>query len=134
MKHFISCLTFVFLLWANEIYSQTTAVTEGKKVYMKHCFACHQIDGSGVPGMYPPLKKTDWVSGDKTRLIKLTLDGLKENILVNGEEFNLSMPPHKFLTDKQTADVLTYIRQSFGNKAGPVTPAEVAKIRKNLKN
>jgi len=46
----------------------------------------------------------------------------------------LAMPAHKFLTDKQTADVLTYIRQSFGNKAGPVTPAEVATVRKNLKN
>ncbi|MFW5823006.1 MAG: c-type cytochrome, partial [Tangfeifania sp.] len=89
----------------------------GKKVYDSVCLACHMADGSGVPGMHPPLDETDWVTGDKERLIKLTLEGMSGKIEVKGEEYNSIMPPHSHLTNKQIADVLTYIRGSFGNNA-----------------
>jgi mono/diheme cytochrome c family protein len=109
---------------------QAQKTDPGKAVYIKYCLACHQMDGSGVPGMYPPIQKTDWVSGDKNRLIKLVLNGIDGPIEVNGEEYNQAMPQHKFLTDQQVADVLTYIRKNFGNKADAITPAEVARVRK----
>ena len=125
--------TFSFSQTQVKPTTASSTLTNGKKVYMKHCFACHQMDGSGTPGLYPPLQKTDWVSGDKTRLIKLTLDGIQGSITVNDEEYNKAMPAHKFLTDQQAADVLTYIRQNFGNKANAITPAEVAKVRSTLK-
>jgi mono/diheme cytochrome c family protein len=101
----------------------------GKKVYDSVCLACHMADGSGVPGMHPPLIETEWVTGDKERLIEITLNGLSGKIEVDGETYNSIMPPHSHLSDKQIADVLTYIRQSFGNNAGEITVEEVQKVR-----
>lgn len=101
----------------------------GKKVYDSVCLACHMADGSGVPGMHPPLIQTEWVNGDKERLIEITLNGMSGKIEVNGETYNSVMPPHSHLSDKQIADVLTYIRQSFGNNASEITIDEVQKVR-----
>lgn len=97
----------------------------GKKVYNQTCLSCHMADGSGVPGLNPPLAKTEWVLGDKKRLINIILKGLNDPIEVNGEEYANPMPAQPNLTDQQIADVLTYVRNSFGNKATPVTAAEV---------
>jgi mono/diheme cytochrome c family protein len=101
----------------------------GKQVYNSVCLACHMADGSGVPGMHPPLIETEWVSGDKERLIKLVLEGMSGKIEVDGETYNSLMPPHSHLTDKQIADVLTYIRKSFGNNASEITTQEVQQVR-----
>lgn len=106
---------------------------EGKIIFTKYCLACHQHDGSGVPGMYPPLNNTDWVMGDKNKLIGVILHGLEGEITVNGQVYKTAMPPHQYLTDQQVADVLTYIRSSFGNQAEPVLPAEVAFVRNQPK-
>lgn len=101
----------------------------GRKVYDLYCQACHQADGNGVPRLNPPLSGTVYVNGSKTRLIDIVLKGLSDPIEINGEEYNNPMAAHDFLTDQQIADVLTYVRNSFGNKAGPVTVAEVKKQR-----
>jgi mono/diheme cytochrome c family protein len=101
----------------------------GKKVYDSVCLACHMADGSGVPGMHPPLIDTEWVTGDKEQLIKITLEGISGKIEVKGEVYNSLMPPHSHLSDKQIADVLTYIRKSFGNNASEITTEEVQKVR-----
>ncbi|MBW6536061.1 MAG: cytochrome c [Mariniphaga sp.] len=101
----------------------------GKKVYASFCLACHMADGSGVPGMHPPLIQTEWVTGDKERLINITLKGMSGKIEVNGETYNSIMPPHSHLSDKQIADVLTYVRKSFGNNASEVMIEEVQKVR-----
>jgi mono/diheme cytochrome c family protein len=84
-----------------------------------------------VPGLYPTLQKTDWVEGDKTRLINLMLKGQQGEITVNGQVFKGVMPAHPYLSDEQIADVLTYIRQNYGNKADPITPAEVMRMREH---
>ncbi len=110
----------------------SSAVMErGKQVYNAHCLACHQADGSGNPGMYPPLDLTETVLGDKDKLIDITLHGLTGEIEVKGEIYNQVMIPHNFLTDEQIADVLTYIRNSFGNEAEAVSVEEVAARRSN---
>ncbi|MDW7693050.1 cytochrome c [Flammeovirgaceae bacterium SG7u.111] len=101
----------------------------GKVVYLTYCAVCHQEDGNGIAGMNPPLTETEWVNGDKTRLINIVLNGLSEEIEVKGEAYNNVMAPHDFLTDKQIADVLTYVRGSFGNESDAVTEAEVAEAR-----
>lgn len=101
----------------------------GKDIYVKYCMSCHQQDGSGVPYTFPTLQKSNWVNGDKTKLIKVVLNGLEGEIDVNGETFNGTMPKQNNLTDNQIALVLTYLRQSFGNKASVVNPAEVKKTR-----
>ena len=100
----------------------------GKIIYETYCLACHQEDGSGVPNMNPPLIKTDWVLGDSARLIKVILKGLK-NTEINGDSYSNEMPSHDFLTDYQIAEVLTYVRKSFGNKAGPISSENVKKQR-----
>lgn len=101
----------------------------GKKVYDSVCLACHMADGSGVPGMHPPIIESDFVNGNKEELIKITLNGLSGKIEVNGETYNSIMPPHSHLSNKEIADVLTYIRGSFGNNASEITPNEVEAVR-----
>lgn len=107
----------------------TAAVHPGKAVYDTYCLTCHQADGKGVPGMNPPLVKTDWVLGDKTRLITVLLKGLKTPVTINGQTYRNPMPAHDFLTDTEIAQVLTYVRSSFGNKASVVTAEEVKLVR-----
>lgn len=90
-------------------------------------------DGGGVQGMNPPVIKTTYVLGDKTRLINIILKGMAEGAEIDGETYNNVMPSHKFLTDQEVADVLTYVRNSFGNQATAITAAEVKKIRPSKK-
>jgi len=104
----------------------------GEKIYDIYCATCHQKDGKGASGRFPPLAGTDWVTGDKTRLITLVLNGLEGTITVNGETFINAMPQHSFLSDEEAANVLSYIRQNFGNKASAVKPEEVKSIRNSL--
>ncbi|RRB01169.1 cytochrome c [Larkinella rosea] len=101
----------------------------GQQVYEQYCLACHQADGGGVPNLNPPLKQSDWVTGDKTRLINVILKGLQEPIEINGDTFDNVMPAHDFLSDKEISDVLTFIRSSFGNKAEAVSAEDVKKVR-----
>lgn len=109
------------------------SMERGKKIYDTYCLACHQADGSGVSGLNPPLNKTKWVMGDKKQLITILLKGMDEPIEVNGEEYNNVMASHAFLKDQEIADVLTYVRNSFGNKASAVTSTEVKGVRGSLK-
>jgi mono/diheme cytochrome c family protein len=104
------------------------SITRGKQVYLEQCLACHQVDGLGVQGMNPPLVKTKFVLGDKKALAKIVLTGM-QGVEVEGEEYHGVMAPHPDLTDQQIADVLTYVRNSWGNKASAVTVAEVKAVR-----
>ena len=101
----------------------------GEELYKTNCLACHQADGSGVPNMYPPVWPNDWIK-DKEKLIDIMLHGLKGEIQVGDETYNNAMPPHDGMSDQEIADVLTYVRTSFGNDLGPITKEEVAAARK----
>ncbi|RBP45907.1 mono/diheme cytochrome c family protein [Roseimicrobium gellanilyticum] len=109
----------------------------GQQIYMTVCFACHQPAGQGLPGMFPPLADSDWVKSKMPdRLIRMILHGITGPITVNGKPFVTPaplMPPQATLSDQQIADVLTYIRSSFGNSAPPVTTEQVAAIRSTEK-
>lgn len=105
----------------------------GQNLYNKHCVSCHQIDGQGASGRFPSLS-SDWVNGDKKELIKIILQGIEGDIEVNGEIYNGIMPQYNFLTDDQIADLLTYIRKSFGNKSSSISMDEVEVIRKSILN
>ena len=100
----------------------------GQLIYEQNCLTCHQANGSGVPNLNPPLRGTDWVLGDKTRLINVLLKGL-QNQEIEGDTYDNAMPAHDFLKDDEIADVLTYIRSNFGNKAPAVTADEVKIVR-----
>ena len=101
----------------------------GKVVYEKNCLACHQVNGAGVPRMNPPLIKTKHVLGDKVKLINIVIKGFNEEVEINGEFYDNPMPAQVQLNDQQVADVLTYVRNSFGNKASLITMSEVKKVR-----
>ena len=113
--------------------SLKSTMQRGELVYKSVCLTCHQADGGGVPRMNPPLIKTKWVLGDKTKLITLMLKGMNEPIEIEDEEYHNPMPPHAQLSDQQIADVLTFVRNSFGNKASAVTPTEVKSVRAKVK-
>lgn len=130
-KHLLAAtcvLPFTSLIHAQD------SLARGQTVYMQVCFACHQPTGLGLPGMFPPLASSDWVAAKKPdRIIRMVLHGFTGPITLNGKPFASPaplMPPQgAALSDTQIADVLSYVRSSFGNKAGAVTPAEVAAIR-----
>ncbi len=101
----------------------------GEFTYLTYCGTCHQSNGKGDSGRFPPLNRTPWVTGDKERLISVVLHGLEGKIKVKGEVYNNVMPQHSFLSDEKIAEVLTYIRKNFGNRASEITANEVRKVR-----
>ncbi|NTS41102.1 cytochrome c [Flavisolibacter sp. BT320] len=113
--------------------SMQQSIDRGKAVYGTYCLACHQVDGSGVGNLNPPLIQNEWVLGPKNVLIEQVLNGSKGKVEIDGETFHNAMPPLPHLTDQQIADVITYVRNSFGNKASRVAPAEVKALRTKTK-
>lgn len=108
---------------------ETGKVSEGGAIYNTYCGACHQFNGMGSPGRFPPLAGAEWVTGDKSRLIGVILNGLSGSIKVKGAPYDGVMPAHAFLKDSEIAAVLTYIRSNFGNQASPVSSNEVGALR-----
>lgn len=104
-------------------------VLRGEAVYQGTCSTCHMQDGAGMANLFPPLANADYLMADKTRSIEIVLQGLQGPIVVNGETYNNIMPGFRNLNDREVADVLTYVRNSFGNEGEPVEPEEVAIVR-----
>lgn len=130
VKVVIAALLFILLSLEPDQNKPPKAVMDrGKALYEKECLSCHQVDGLGVQRLNPPLAKTKWVLGPKSKLITIVLNGLTDPIEIDGDSYNNPMPPHLYMNDQEIADVLTYVRNSFGNNAVAVTPAEVKKVR-----
>ena len=115
--------------------AETARVTAGAAVYQQICVGCHGANGEGVVPSAPPLVNSEWVTGPESRLIRIALQGVSGPISVNG---TVRQPPAILpempglaagLNDDQIASVLTYIRQSWGHNATPLTPAQVATVR-----
>jgi mono/diheme cytochrome c family protein len=103
-------------------------IDAGQRLFSSICAACHQPTGRGIPNVFPPLASSDFLNADKSRAIKIVLNGRQGEIVVNGQKFNNSMP--KFpLTDQDIADVLTFVYSAFGNSGVEVTPEQVALLR-----
>lgn len=104
----------------------------GATLYNSYCASCHQRNGQGDSNRFPPLNGSEWVNGDKRKLIELTLQGLEGPITVKGQSFNGVMPPHGFLADDELAKILTYIRLNFDNNSSAISAADVARSRKAI--
>jgi mono/diheme cytochrome c family protein len=103
----------------------------GETTYTQTCLPCHQADGSGVSGLNPPLKNSAYVTGEPTKLIGIVINGLSTGVEINGDAYTNPMPPFgSSLHDNEIADVLTYIRNSFGNKAEKISADQVKAERK----
>ena len=110
--------------------TEVSETARGAQIYTSRCASCHQFNGLGMGQEFPPLANTDWVTGNKGRLIRVVLGGLSGEIEVNNSTYSGAMPPWgDFLDDRQVATLLTYIRSSWGNDASPVSPEEVAAVR-----
>lgn len=96
----------------------------GERVFNQICAACHQPNGMGVPSAFPPLAKSDFLMADTDRAIHIIVNGLQGPIVVNGKKFNSVMPAVK-LSNDEIANVLTYVRNSFGNEGGKVSRQQV---------
>jgi len=101
----------------------------GATLYQTYCFGCHQAQGQGMPGTFPPLAKSDYLMTDPSRSIETVLNGLNGPIQVNGQTYNGVMPPMGHLKDEEIADVLSYVRSSWGNQGEPISADEVARVR-----
>lgn len=107
------------------------AAVDGAAVFASRCVACHQTSGGGLPGVFPPLAGSEWVTGKETTLAALVLHGASGPLTVKGSSFNGAMPAFAAqLQDAELAAVLTYIRSHWGNAAAPVTANIVAAVRK----
>jgi mono/diheme cytochrome c family protein len=106
----------------------------GSDIYFSYCSSCHQMNGEGDGNRFPPLTQSDWVNGDKNKLIGVLLNGLEGPINIRGKAYNNTMPSHSFLSDEDIAHVLTYVRKTFNNNNDSVTVAQVKDVRmKNVK-
>jgi mono/diheme cytochrome c family protein len=104
----------------------------GKRLY-SNCMSCHQANGRGLPPVYPPLRGSDIVLGDPETLVKILLHGLEGKLEVDGQAYNQVMPAAPVRGDDEIAAVLTYVRSAWGNSAGAVDAALVAKVREETK-
>jgi mono/diheme cytochrome c family protein len=104
----------------------------GKEIFSA-CTQCHQGDGRGVSGTYPPLVMSEYVTGDERRLAAILINGINGPFTVNGATYSSEMPKWRdYFNDEELAAVMTYIRNTWGNKAPPVAKETVAKVRAEL--
>ena len=104
-------------------------VRAGESRFTGTCSVCHQANGAGLPNVFPPLARSDFLMADKQRSIGIVLNGLTGKVTVNGSEFNSVMPPMSQLNDDEIANILTYVRNSWGNKGEAVSADEVRRVR-----
>jgi mono/diheme cytochrome c family protein len=105
---------------------------DGQQLYGRHCLSCHQADGGGVPSMQPAIAGGTWVSGDARALAMFVMTGGFDSAGRKESENGNVMPAFRQLPDAELAEILTYIRQKFGNGASPVTTADIAAARASL--
>ena len=111
------------------IPTKEVQIERGRRVFLMACFACHQPTGAGLPGIFPPLAGSDFLKANRERAIHIPIKGLTGPVVVNGKTYNSIMPPQPF-SDRQIADVLTYVMNSWGNDFGRVSTQEVTQARK----
>jgi nitrite reductase (NO-forming) len=105
----------------------------GEVLFKGTCSVCHQDTGLGMPNVFPPLAKSDYLLKDKRRAIDVVVNGLAGPVTVNGATYDSVMPPMSQLNDDEIANILTYALNSWGNAGGTVTSAEVKAVRASTK-
>lgn len=109
--------------------TQDEQIKAGQALFAGTCSVCHQANGAGMPGVFPPLAKSDFLSGDIKRAIDVVLHGLTGKVTVNAQEYNSVMPPMNQLNDDEVANILTYVMNSWGNPGGTISNEDVKKQR-----
>jgi nitrite reductase (NO-forming) len=131
MKKIIFFTIVLIVAIGSQSFNQTspqTSIKNGQAVYETYCISCHMEDGNGVPSAFPSLVKTGNLS-DKNRLVKIVLQGMRGPIMVKGEKYDAEMA-NIAISDQELADVINYIRNTWGNKAPLMNASEVAIAKK----
>jgi nitrite reductase (NO-forming) len=126
LKSFALC----FLAAAAVAAPDADSMKRGQAVYSRTCIACHQPTGMGLPPVFPPLAGSEWIAKSASIAVRNITNGMQGPVTVKGVTYNSMMPPVAGLTDKDIADVVTYVNNSFGNTGASVTEAEVTAIKK----
>jgi nitrite reductase (NO-forming) len=114
---------------ASGVLTQEEQVNAGKVLFTGTCSVCHQANGEGLAGVFPPIAKSDYLNQDAKRAISTVLRGLSGKVTVNGKEYNSVMPPMNQLNDDEVANILTYVLNSWGNSGGRISAEDVKKVR-----
>ena len=126
----LKSLALVFFAAAAVAAPDAASLERGKAVYSRTCVACHQPTGMGLPPVFPPLAGSEWVAKDASIAVRNIVNGMQGPITVKGVSYNSMMPPVAGLSDKDIADVVNYVNNSWGNAGPNVTEAEVTAIKK----
>ena len=126
LKSFALC----FLAAAAVAAPDAASLERGKAVYSRTCIACHQPTGMGLPPVFPPLAGSEWVAKDASIAVRNIVNGMQGPVTVKGVTYNSMMPPVAGLSDKDIADVVNYVNNTWGNKGPTVTEEEVKAIKK----
>ncbi|MEQ9425271.1 MAG: cytochrome c [Cyclobacteriaceae bacterium] len=122
---FLSLLSLVILGMLSFQSDFDASKKRGEEVYMGYCVSCHMADGKGIQGVFPPLAEADYLMEDKKRSIDAVKNGLEGKIVVNGIEYNNIMTPLG-LSDQEIADVLNFVRNSWGNEGEMIEIQEIS--------
>jgi len=123
-------LALTSLVAAAQAAPDAETMKRGQAVYARTCIACHQPTGAGLPPVFPPLAGSEWITKSASIAVRNILHGMTGPVTVKGTTYNSMMPPVAGLSDKDIADVVTYVNNSWGNAGPVVTEAEVAAIKK----
>ena len=123
-------LALTALVAAAHAAPDAETMKRGQAVYNRTCLACHQPTGLGLPPVFPPLAGSEWIAKGASIAVRNILHGMQGPVTVKGATYNGVMPPVSGLSDKDIADVVTYVNNSWGNTGPTVTDAEVAAIKK----
>ncbi len=104
-------------------------IMAGELLFAGTCSTCHQGNGEGLAGVFPPLAKSSFIADYPERLSEVILHGLQGSVTVNGQDYNSVMPPMSQLTDDEVANIATYVLNSWGNPGGAVSKEEAAEMR-----
>ena len=119
----------MFCFSQQQSFDLEASIERGREVYNGQCATCHMTNGEGIPTIYPPLAKSDFLMKETERSITIILQGGNEAITVNGIEYNGAMPNFS-LSDEQVSDVMNFILNTWGNKGGPIQPEKIKAIRR----
>ena len=109
--------------------SKESQIAAGRALFQGTCSACHQPNGQGIPSVFPPLAKSDFLQQDKKRAIGIVVNGLSGKVTVNGTTYDSVMPPMSQLNDDAIANILTYVLNEFENGGGQILAKQVTDVR-----